>query len=105
MKNPVRNNPLKMEQMRTALVEKPRTYDELAEISGLSKIAVARWVHQHRTESVGLIHISGYAKDVRGRLFVPQFSWGAGSDAQRPGYQRTAADRMRDMRARRTAAS
>lgn len=103
MKTPVRNSPLKIEQMRTALIAQPHTYDDLTVLTGLSKQSVALWVKHQK--DIHLVHISGYSADTRGRLFVPQFSWGNKPDAPRPGCQRTAADRMRDMRARRKATS
>ena len=98
-----RRNQETTETMRQALIASPHTYDDLCAVSGLSKPAVARWIKQLR--DVGLVHVASYATDVRGRLFVPCFGWGQKADRVRPGQQRTAADRMRDMRQRRRAAA
>lgn len=78
-------------------------YADLMLVTGLPKQTVFALVKQLRT--AGMARIGGYAKDVRGRLFVPLFMWGGDADEPRPGAQRTAADRMRDMRARRAAGS
>lgn len=80
----------------------PRTYRELSEISGLPLPSIRRWVKN--LQAAGFAHVAGYAPDRAGRMFVPMWAWGAGADAARPGPRRTAAERMRDSRARRKAA-
>lgn len=79
----------------------PQRYADLMLVTGLSKQTVFQLVKQMRDAK--LVRIGGYAKDVRGRLFVPMFVWGGGADEPRPGQTRTGADRMRDLRARRAA--
>ena len=79
----------------------PQRYADLMLVTGLSKQTLFTLVKQLRTAKMA--RIAGYAKDVRGRLFVPLFAWGGEADEPRPGAQRTAADRMRDMRARNAA--
>lgn len=102
MSSPVRNSPVKIEQMRTALMTSPQRYDDLATLTGLSKPAVTLWLKA--VKAIRSVHIADWVTDCRGRLFVARFAWGDKPDAKRPGPQRTAADRMRDMRKRRAAA-
>lgn len=97
----VRINAVRIERMRQALATKPQTYDQLAAISGLAKPAVARWVKTMRGEGMQKIYIADWADDERGRKFVPMFKWGKGKDKPRPGRAHTAAERMRNLRARR----
>jgi hypothetical protein len=97
----LRNNPLRVFQMQEALKEKPRSYDELARVTGLNKPAVARWVKLMRAVTPSPIFISGWGPDKNGRLFVPLFAWGTAPDAERPGDSRTDAERMRALRAAR----
>ena len=99
MSSSVRNSPVKIEQMRTALMKEPQRYTDLAELTGLSKPAVTLWIKA--IKRIHAVHIADWVTDVRGRLFVARFAWGEQDDAPRPGPQRTAADRMRDMRKRR----
>jgi hypothetical protein len=96
----VRNNVERAMQMMEALKANPCTLAYLAEISGLSTIAVARWLKSVRKT----VHISGYTEDARGRLFTALWVWGKGKDAPRPGPQKTPAERMQAVRERRRAA-
>jgi hypothetical protein len=79
----------------------PMTYDEIVEFTGLNKATVEWWVKRWRDSK--LVYVSGYADDSRGRPVILRFSWGSLLDAVRPGQRRTAAERMRDVRARRAA--
>lgn len=83
--------------MAEAMKRRPLTYDTLAQISGLSKVSVQRWMKAERKN----VHVADYQDDIRGRRFVPMFRWGPGNDAPRPGPRRTPAERMADVRARR----
>lgn len=92
----------KKAQMAVALGEKPMTYAELVEFSGMTLQTVGRWVRKMRV--CGLIHVESWAEDRNGRLFVPRFRWSAvpdTPDVARPGDSRTAAERMAAMRAER----
>jgi hypothetical protein len=83
-------------QMANAMADHPCTVAQLADLSGLSKPAIARWLKASREQ----VHIAGYTADTRGRMFAPQWAWGAKPDVARPGSTKTAAQRMRDFRAR-----
>jgi hypothetical protein len=97
----VRNNAIRSERMRSALVSAPQSYDNLVAISGLAKPSVARWVKALRAMSPRPIYIAAWADDARGRKFVPMFRWGVLPDAPRPGDNpEAAAARMRALRAR-----
>ncbi len=97
----VRNTVERAMLMAEALKAGPCTLAYLAQLSGLSTIAVARWLKSVRKT----VHISGYTEDVRGRLFTPLWIWGKGKDAPRPGPQSTPAERMRAVRERRRQAA
>lgn len=94
-----RNNPKISLRMQTALKAGGHTYDSLVSVSGLAKESVARWVKQMR--SLHVLHVEGWAEDVRGRKIVPVFRWGEKPDTPRPGRRWTAAETMARMRARR----
>lgn len=96
--NPIRNTAVLAARMTDALQKGQHTYDSLADLVGLSKVAVATWIKVMR--KAGFVHVSGWAEDVRGRKFTPMFSWGAGPDIARAGQARTSAERMRAYRAR-----
>ena len=81
----------------------PQRYADLMLMTGLSKQTLFQLIKQMR--GAKLVRIVSYAKDIRGRLFVPMFEWSSDADEPRPGQQRTGADRMRDLRARRAAGS
>lgn len=90
-----RNNPQRILVMQKEMAAAPCSYDRLAQVSGLDKRAVQHWIKQIRAN----VHIAGWGEDRRGRKFVPLFQWGAGNDVPRPGQSRTAAERMRALRA------
>lgn len=98
MKSPSRNNPIITAKMIEELQSKSHSYDSLSEAVGLSKVAVATWIKAMRR--AGLIHVSGWTDDKRGRKFTPLYSWGKQNDVPRAGQARTAAERMRAYRAR-----
>jgi hypothetical protein len=83
------------ETMKRALRRKGHTLAQLAALTGLSHSAVSRWLTANTT------YVCGYEQDARGRLFTRVWRWGTKPSLPRPGPQRTAADRMRDVRARR----
>lgn len=85
--------------IQEALVEVPMTYERIAQVYGLSKTSVARWVKSMR-DPVKRIYIADWAPDVNGRVFVPMWAWGRRTDAERPGPKRTDAERMRAHRAK-----
>lgn len=98
-KTVLRNTPERSLRMLDALNSGPKTYDQLVLASGLKKPAVAHWVKAMR--AAGGVYVAGWAEDQRGRLFMPVFARGSGSDVQRPGPAKSAAERMRRMRDRR----
>ena len=84
---------LKLHQL---LQESPKTYEQLAELSGINQSRVARW----RKSNAEFIHVDHWGPDKNGRLFIPVFSWGADPDKARPGRVLSSAERMRIHRAR-----
>jgi DNA-binding transcriptional regulator GbsR (MarR family) len=87
--------------LQSAMLERPRTYDEMTSICGLSKPAVARLVRL--MHHAGFVYVAGWTHDTKGRLFVAQWGWGRMKDAPRPGPVRTPAERMRALRESRSA--
>lgn len=87
---------LHTELLRENMLKQPMSFDQMAELAGLSKQSVQRWVRAIRAAK--LMYIAAYGPDVNGRLFVPLFAWGKGDDVERPGQVRTAAERMRAKR-------
>lgn len=85
--------------LQRALEKTPCTYDQLMTATGLPQRSVARWVTSMR--DINAVHISGWAPDKNGRLFIALFAWGTGDDKARPGAKMTAAERMRTLRAKR----
>lgn len=83
-------------KLRQLLQESPKTYEQLAELSGINQSRVARW----RKSNAEFIHVDHWAPDKNGRLFIPVFSWGAWPDKPRPGRVLSSAERMRIHRAR-----
>lgn len=73
-------------------------YEDLSVATGFSKPTVTAWVKKMR--EAGLVRISGYSKDVRGRLFIREFAFGNAPDTPRPGSSDNAKIRMRAMRDR-----
>ena len=84
--------------MAAELMKGARTYDQLAEICDLRKTTVARWIRTMRASN--LVHVSAWSEDSRGRMFIPCFAWGPGTDAARPGTRITSAQRMAETRAK-----
>ena len=95
----IRNTATRALKLQTALLQGPRSYDELVECSGLKKPAVARWVKTMR--AAGAIHRCGWGADRNGAKRVPLFAWGVGVDAPRPGQSIPPAERMARLRAKR----
>lgn len=82
----VRNNTVRTLAMQQAMTSSPQTYEDLVRVSGLGKRAVMRWMKAMR--SADAAHISGWAPDSTGRLFVAAWRFGQGTDAPRPGLAR-----------------
>ena len=97
MKSASRNNPVITAKMIEELQKTSHSYDSLSEAVGLSKVAVATWIKAMR--QAGMVHISAWTDDKRGRKFTPMYSWGNRADLARAGQARTAAERMRAYRA------
>ena len=83
-------------KLRQLLQESPKTYEQLAELSGINQSRVARW----RKSNAEFIHVDHWAPDKNGRLFIPVFAWGADPDKARPGRVLSSAERMRIHRAK-----
>ena len=94
-----RMNPITSAKMLEAVRKMPRTQAWLASEFSLKNDAVGRWARLMR--KAGLLHISRYELDSRGREFAQVLSHGPGQDAERPGPRLTAAQRMAALRARR----
>ena len=90
-----RNTEEDQEKMLAALKGAGATQQQLADLTGLSKITVHRWLG----EGVS-VHVVDYTEDARGRRFVPVYRYGKGKDAPRPGPALTAAQRVALSRAR-----
>ena len=90
-----RNTEATKQIMVDALKAGGATQQQLADLTGLSKITVHRWLG----EGVP-VHIVDYTEDARGRRFVPVYRYGKGKDAPRPGPALTAAQRVALSRAR-----
>lgn len=97
-------------QLVEAMKRKPLSYSQLAQLSGLRKSSVERWVRNVRAKAAELQkqgkpaprpYVADYTEDARQRQFVPQYRWGDYDDQPRPGPRYDAAERMRRMRARR----
>jgi hypothetical protein len=95
----IRNTATRILKMQMAMAERPQSYDQLVEVSGLKKPAVQRWVKTMRAE--GALHRAGWSGDKAGALRVPLFLWGDGVDAPRPGASLPPAERMARLRAKR----
>ena len=81
-----------------AMQVEPMTYDDLANISGVQRPVIARFIKSAREDK--LVRISGWKADVRGYPTVPQFRFGNTPDTPRP-TPKTAAQRMAATRAAR----
>lgn len=79
------------------MMEAPRTYDELAFLSQMSKASVLEWVKTWR--SVMLVRIAEWERDARGHPTIMRFSWEPGkSDEVCPTM--TASERVANWRKR-----
>lgn len=85
-----------------ALMNGPHDYYELAEITGLSRSTIRRWLTpwRHQTKPIPrLVHIAEWHEDSRGYLTRPAFAFKInGMDAKPAGTP--AAERKRQYRAR-----
>ena len=91
-----RNNMTRSLAMQRAMTVRAQTYDELADLSGLGKRPVGKWVQGLR--DAGAAHVEAWMPDRAGRLFVAAWRYGPGEDAPRPGPARTGAQRSADRR-------
>lgn len=106
MKGMTRISSAHITTMISALTQQPMTYDALAQVSGLSKEAVTRWVKNVRGGPDGGTgpYISDWLAAKDGTLRVRAYRWGVQEDAPRPGARRSNAERMKLLRAKRKAA-
>lgn len=75
-------NALSFARMIRALLDGPCTFAELMEETGLSYDSVRLWMRElHRQ---GVVHLSSWVEDSRGRKQVRCFAFGPGRDAKRP---------------------
>lgn len=87
---------LHAELLREKLSETALSFDQMAEVAEISKAACQRWVKSMREAK--RVYVEAYGPDKNGRPFVPLHRWGAGENAERPGYTVPPADRMRARR-------
>jgi hypothetical protein len=93
-------------RMQSAMKLTPRSYDDLALVSGLSKTSVTRWIKQLRAMNPKHAYIATWGEDSRGRPVIPLWAWGNKPDAERPGASpEKQAARMRAMRLRKKEAT
>ena len=85
--------------MQQAMVLAPQSLDDLVTISGLSKPTVTRFVNE--LLDARMVHVGGWARDARDYPTIRQFSAGDAPDTPCPLTTRTAALRMRNLRAAR----
>lgn len=83
--------------LQQLLREKPMGYADMELATSMAARRLARWVKKHRAD----LHVSAWAPDKNGRLFVPVFAWGRRPDTPRPGRALTPAEQMRKTRAAR----
>lgn len=89
--------PVAAARMQHAMGVKPQTLDDLVAVSGLSKPTVARYVNELLRAK--MLHIGGWARDARDYPTIRQFASGNMPDVACPKTSRTAAQRMRVLRA------
>lgn len=78
-----------------ALVTEPQTTTSLQELTGLHRVTIYRLFRALKKH--GIVHVSGWEQDRRGRDMFPVFTFGAGKD--KPKFrmtQREIAKRYRD---------
>lgn len=85
-------------RMQQALQNAPQSLDDLVLISGLSKPLVTRYVRELHAAEQKMVHVADWGRDCRGYPTIRKFRWGSQSDVAVPLSDRTAADRMRDLR-------
>ena len=87
-----------------AIAERPRSYPQIAEITGLHDTTIREYVkalHHHKQ-----VHVAARAPDRAGRLIVPMFLLGFGIDVPPAKHApMTAAERKRKQRSREYAAA
>jgi hypothetical protein len=87
--------------MQQALGLAPQSLDDLVALSGLSKRIVTRYVRELYEGGVKMVHVGDWDRDRRGYPTIRKFKWGNEQDVACPLTTRTAAERMRDVRAKR----
>lgn len=91
--------PVAATRMQQALTVKPHSLDDLVAVSGLAKPTVTRYIKD--LADAELVHVGGWARDPRDYPTIRQFAWGNKPDVACPKTTRTAAERMRNLRAAR----
>lgn len=91
--------------MQQAMIEAPRSLNDLVEISGLAKPVVTRYVNALYHAEPKMVHVAGWARDARRYPTIRQFAWGNKDDVACPVSTKTNAERMRDLRAMRKGAA
>lgn len=94
--------PVSTAKMQQALEHSPRSLDDLVKVSGLSKPLVTRYVRE--LQAAGLVHVGGWARDVRGYPTIECYRWGRQPDVPCPRKYSNDAERMRIARAEKRAA-
>lgn len=87
-------------KMVAAMVDEPKSIEELVEVSGLCVTTVRHYVLTLRRERA--VRVAEWQSDRRSHLSVAAYQVGSGGDAAKPKAQKTAAgDRWRDWENRR----
>lgn len=96
---PVRKmlTPTKMAKMQAAMQKKPLSLSALAELSGLDKRVVTRYVRE--LQAGDLVHVGGWDRDARGYPTIERYRWGKGQNVACPKKYDSEAERMRLVRA------
>lgn len=90
-------------RMQEALRSAPYSLDDLVAISGLSKPVVTRYVKELYEANPKMVYVADWGRDRRGYPTIRKYQLGAAQDMACPRTDRTAKERMRDLRDRRKA--
>lgn len=97
--------PVAAARLQQALNTDPQSLDDLVAVSGMSKRVVSRYVRELYEGEAKMIHVGDWGRDSRGYPTIRKFKWGNQPDVACPLTDRTPAQRMRDVRARRKEAA
>ncbi len=98
-----RLTPVASAKMQEAMRKKALSLRNLAEVSGLAMPVVTKYVRQ--LQGAEMAFVADWEADSRGYMTIEKYKFGKGEDVPCPKSTRTAADRMKDVRAKRKAAS